>query len=78
MHGQACAAGQSVMGRRRVTSSAVAAVRACRLLVEAAWHHRKSYRNPSTVMQARWDQATPAARSSRTARPAVPNPRISV
>ena len=24
-----------------------------RLLVEAAWHHRKSYRNPSTVRQCR-------------------------
>jgi transposase len=34
-----------------------------RLLVEAAWHHRKSYRNPSTVMQTRWDQASPAARA---------------
>jgi len=34
-----------------------------RLLVEAAWHHRKSYRNPSKVMQVRWDQATPAARA---------------
>jgi len=31
-----------------------------RLLVEAAWHHRKPYRIGKT-MQARWDQATPAA-----------------
>ncbi len=29
-----------------------------RLLVEAAWHHRKTYRNPSAIMRARWNQAT--------------------
>ena len=33
-----------------------------RLLIEAAWHHRKSYR-PGPVMWRRWDQATPAARA---------------
>ena len=33
-----------------------------RLLVEAAWHHRRSYR-PSAVLQARWNQASPAARA---------------
>lgn len=33
-----------------------------RLLIEAAWHHRKPYR-PGTVMRRRWDQATPAARA---------------
>jgi transposase len=33
-----------------------------RLLVEAAWHHRPSYR-PGAVMRARWDQAPPAARA---------------
>lgn len=33
-----------------------------RLLVEAAWHHRKTYRNPGAIMRARWDQAPPAAR----------------
>ena len=27
-----------------------------RLLVEAAWHHRKAYR-PGVTMRARWDQA---------------------
>ena len=32
-----------------------------RLLVEAAWHHRKSYRTPGLTMQARWAAATPAA-----------------
>jgi transposase len=31
-----------------------------RLLVEAAWHHRRTYR-PSAVMRARWALATPAA-----------------
>ena len=34
-----------------------------RLLVEAAWHHRKSYRHPGAIMRARWDLATPAARA---------------
>lgn len=34
-----------------------------RLLIEAAWHHRKTYRNPSTIMQARWNNAPPAARA---------------
>ena len=34
-----------------------------RLLVEAAWHHRKTYRHPGQVMQARWEQAPPAARA---------------
>jgi transposase len=33
-----------------------------RLLVEAAWHHRTRYR-PGTVMRARWDLASPAARA---------------
>jgi hypothetical protein len=33
-----------------------------RLLVEAAWHHRKPYR-PGAVMRRRWNQATPEARS---------------
>jgi len=32
-----------------------------RLLVEAAWHHRKPYR-PSIVLQRRWEQAPAAAR----------------
>jgi transposase len=34
-----------------------------RLLVEAAWHHRKTYRNPGAVMRTRWEQAPPAARA---------------
>ena len=33
-----------------------------RLLVEAAWHHRKTYRNPGQVMRARWDLAPAQAR----------------
>jgi transposase len=34
-----------------------------RLLVEAAWHHRKAYRYPSAVLRSRWNVATPAARA---------------
>ncbi len=34
-----------------------------RLLVEAAWHHRKTYRNPGQVMHRRWEKASPAARA---------------
>jgi len=33
-----------------------------RLLVEAAWHHRKTYTSPGAVMRARWDNAPAAAR----------------
>lgn len=33
-----------------------------RLLVEAAWHHRRAYR-PSATMRARWDAAPAAARA---------------
>ena len=33
-----------------------------RLLVEAAWHHKAQY-TVGKVLQARWDQATPAARA---------------
>jgi len=33
-----------------------------RLLVEAAWHHRKTYRNPGQVMRTRWDLAPAVAR----------------
>lgn len=33
-----------------------------RLLVEAAWHHRKTYRSPSQTMRNRWDAAPAAAR----------------
>jgi transposase len=34
-----------------------------RLLVEAAWHHRKTYRHPGLTMRNRWEQASPAARA---------------
>ena len=34
-----------------------------RLLVEAAWHHRKGYRTPGVPLRARWELATPAARA---------------
>jgi transposase len=33
-----------------------------RLLVEAAWHHRRTYR-PGLDLRRRWDRATPAARA---------------
>jgi transposase len=32
-----------------------------RLLVEAAWHHRRPYRAPSALIRARWKNAPPAA-----------------
>ena len=32
-----------------------------RLLVEAAWHHRKTYRSPGLTMRARWAAAPPPA-----------------
>jgi transposase len=34
-----------------------------RLLVEAAWHHKKPYRTPSATMRARWERAPAAARA---------------
>ena len=34
-----------------------------RLLVEAAWHHRRAYTHPSALMRSRWEAATPAARA---------------
>jgi len=34
-----------------------------RLLVEAAWHHRKPYRTPGATMAARWELAPAAARA---------------
>ena len=33
-----------------------------RLLIEAAWHHRKPYA-PTVVLRKRWDVASPAARA---------------
>ena len=34
-----------------------------RLLIEAAWHHRASYRNPGPTMRARWAKVDPAHRA---------------
>ncbi|MBP2217004.1 IS110 family transposase [Arthrobacter sp. CAN_C5] len=34
-----------------------------RLLVEAAWHHRRPYNNPSRMMRARWEEASSEART---------------
>jgi transposase len=34
-----------------------------RLLVEAAWHHQRTYHGPSAALRARWGQAPPAARA---------------
>jgi transposase len=34
-----------------------------RLLIEAAWHHRASYRNPGPTMRARWAQVDPALKA---------------
>lgn len=34
-----------------------------RLLVEAAWHHRASYRNPGPTMRARWAKVDPAIKA---------------
>ena len=33
-----------------------------RLLVEAAWHHRRDYSHSGAAMRARWDRAPAAAR----------------
>jgi transposase len=34
-----------------------------RLLVEAAWHHRRPYNSPSRLMRSRWEEATSEART---------------
>jgi transposase len=34
-----------------------------RLLVEAAWHHRKAYRHPGLMLRSRWELAPVAARA---------------
>ena len=34
-----------------------------RLLIEAAWHHRRSYRNPGPTMRARWARVDPALKA---------------
>lgn len=55
---------ESSSGARRVQGSIIKAgnTHARRLLVEAAWHHRKAYR-PGLTMQARWNLAPAAARA---------------
>jgi len=56
---------ESSSGQSRVQGSITKTgnTHARRLLVEAAWHHRKTYRCPGAVMRARWELATPAARA---------------
>jgi transposase len=43
-----------------------------RLLVEAAWHYRKTHRNPGRTMPTRWHQAPAAARARGDQGPAAP------
>jgi transposase len=52
-------------GRSRVQGSITKTgnTHARRLLVEAAWHHRRDYRIPGATMRARWEQAPPPARA---------------
>ncbi|MBU8813382.1 MULTISPECIES: hypothetical protein [Mycolicibacterium] len=33
-------------------------------MIEAAWHHRKPYRNPGPTMRARWDMTQSDSSSS--------------
>jgi transposase len=49
--------------RRQGSITKTGNTHARRLLVEAAWHHRKTYRVPGAKMRARWDQAPAAART---------------
>jgi transposase len=37
--------------------------RARRLLIEAAWHHRRDCHNPGAAMRSRWKLASPAAKT---------------
>jgi transposase len=56
---------ESSSGQQRSRGSITKAgnTHARRLLVEAAWHHRRTYRSPSATMRARWNLATPAAKA---------------
>jgi transposase len=56
---------ESSSGQQRSQGSITKAgnAHARRLLVEAAWHHRRDYRNPGTAMRARWNLASPAAKA---------------
>jgi transposase len=49
--------------RRQGSITKTGNTHARRLLVEAAWHHRKTYTIPGAAMRARWDQAPAAARA---------------
>ena len=49
-------------GRHQGSITKTGNTHARRLLVEAAWHHRKTYRIPGATMRARWEQAPAAAR----------------
>src|SRR5438045_3932780 len=52
---------ESSSGQQRSQGSITKAgnTHARRLLVEAAWHHRRDYHNPATAMRARWNLASP-------------------
>ena len=67
---------ESSSGQQRCQGSITKAgnTHARRLLVEAAWHHRRDYRNPGATMRARWKLASPAATGPRPRRqpPAAP------
>jgi transposase len=56
---------ESSSGQQRSQGSITKAgnTHARRLLVEAAWHHRRDYRNPGPAMRARWNLASPAAKA---------------
>jgi transposase len=56
---------ESSSGQQRWQGSITKAgnTHARRLLVEAAWHHRRDYRTPSATMRARWNLSTPAAKA---------------
>jgi len=56
---------ESSSGQQRSQGSITKAgnAHARRLLIEAAWHHRKTYRTPSATMRARWNLASPAAKA---------------
>jgi transposase len=47
--------------RRQGSITKTGNTHARRLLVEAAWHHRRPYRTPGAAMRARWAHASPAA-----------------
>ena len=56
---------ESSSGQQRSQGSITKAgnTHARRLLVEAAWHHRREYRHPGAAIRARWQLATPAAKA---------------